>query len=69
MNRYVVRDTVVFLTLCLGGVAGLSAIAVVIRSTQLNRLLVDIQLAVVWTTGLVGLGLLWRYRSAGDADS
>ena len=68
MNRYVVRDTVVFVTLCLGSLAGLSAVAIALRSTQLGRFLVDVQLAVVWAVGLAGLGLLWRYRSGGSDD-
>jgi len=65
MNRYVVRDTVVFVMLCLGSLAGLSAVAVALRSTQLGRFLVDLQVATIWVAGLAGIGLLLRYRSAG----
>jgi len=68
MNRHVVRDTVVLVTLCLGSLAGLSAVAVALRSIQLSRFVADARLAMVWAAGLAGVGLLWRYRSAGSDD-
>lgn len=67
MNRYVVRDTVVFVMLCLGCVGGLVAGAVVLKSTPFGRLAVDLGIIPGLTAGLAGVGLLWRYRSAGSA--
>ena len=65
MNRHVVRDTVVFVTLCLGGLVGLSTLAVAIGSAVSGRMLLDLRVAVIVATSLAGGGLLWRYRSGG----